>query len=477
MNKTTKHYFINMFKRKKKLLALYTFVCFMGYPFLEIASSLTNGNSGLLDVTEVCFTLALITLGILSALLPIFTFKFSQTKKNVDTYFALPINRNHLFKAHFLGPILGACVPILINYVIGGTILVISVGDISLFFQLLFLLFIAFAVFASVYSINTFFVLNCNNILDAAIVTVTIALLPLVFVRAVVWFVDIQTVNTGMIEFNDLFGYIIKLLCPYSGFTLLSFGMMDDYAWRTYLKVGFENIEWGYIIYYFVLGVISYFLSKKVFHKRKGEDVEQLTTSFVTYPLLINVGLVALVMLFNLIDTEFVYAILIIVALFVVFVIANGIANRSMEVNLKMIIKFVVLLVVVNGFNYVSRQTEFFGINRRVIDYKNYDVISVDYYSYDGENYYESYFNIEPSTMNGKEEEFFEFVEKLQIQRSKNYKETGFVDNDEPQSGHISVQYGLKNKDSNVYARIADYNLSVNEGKIFDQLSKELAGE
>ena len=167
MNKTTKHYFIDLFKRKKKLLALYTFICFIGYPFIEIGSLIINKSPyDLIEITQTSFILALCTLGILAAVLPIFTFKFSHTKKHVDTFFAIPINRNHLFKSHFIAPILGACIPILINYLIGGIIVVIFNGDIATYFEMLALLLLAFAIFAVAYSVNTYFVLNTNNVVD-----------------------------------------------------------------------------------------------------------------------------------------------------------------------------------------------------------------------------------------------------------------------------------------------------------------------
>ena len=65
MNKTTKHYFTNLFKRKKKVLALYTAICFFAYPFLEIASLLVNRNANeLIEITKTSFYLSLFVLGI-----------------------------------------------------------------------------------------------------------------------------------------------------------------------------------------------------------------------------------------------------------------------------------------------------------------------------------------------------------------------------------------------------------------------------
>ena len=102
MNKVTTNYFKNLFLRKKKLLILYFFVCFMAYPFVMFTNLLTTDGVGDVQITVFIFNVCLFVLGIFAIVLPIFTFKFSLTKRHVDTYYAIPINRDHLFKTHFL---------------------------------------------------------------------------------------------------------------------------------------------------------------------------------------------------------------------------------------------------------------------------------------------------------------------------------------------------------------------------------------
>lgn len=443
MNKTTKHYFIDLFKRKKKILALYTFICFMGYPFIEIGNLIINENaSELISITKTSFVLALCVLGVLAAVLPIFTFKFSHTKKHVDTYFAIPINRNHLFKAHFIAPILGACIPLLINYLIGGIIVVIFKGDFVNYLEMLALLLLAFAIFVVVYSINTYFVLNTNSVLDSVIITAGIVIIPLIFSSAVSIFMESQTIRTGMIEINPITDEIIKFLLPYTGLVFIADAFESMYD---FIVVDFNVIEWFYILYYFALGIVFYYLSKKAFKNKKGENAEQLTTSFVTYPLLINVGLVSLVLIFNIIQMEFITAVLVLISLFVAYFIAQAVANRSMTINIKMVLRFIALIVVINGFNYISRQTEFFGINRKVIDYTKYDIVNIEYYPYAGkydENLEESVYSyrIYVDNIKENEKEIFELFEEFQLARSNKYKETGSYWVDEVY-GNINISY------------------------------------
>lgn len=485
MNKTTKHYFIDLFKRKKKILALYTFICFMGYPFIEIGNLIINeGPRDLVSITQTSLILALCVLGILAAVLPIFTFKFSHTKKHVDTYFAIPINRNHLFKAHFIAPILGTCIPILINYLLGGIIVVFFKGNFVNYLEMLAILLLAFAIFAVIYSINTYFVLNTNNVLDSVIITAGIVIIPLIFSSAVSVFIDSQTVRTGMIEIYPITDEIIKLLLPYTGFVLIvgAFENMYDF-----IVINFNAIEWFYILYYFVLGIVFYFLSKKAFKNKKGENAEQLTTSFLTYPLMINVGLVSLVLIFNIIQMEFITAVLVLISLFVAYFIAQAIANRSMTINIKMVLRFIALIVVVNGFNYISKQTEFFGINRQVIDYTKYDYVEIEYNSFndkyaeigeDGEVMYPErlFYRIDVNELKGNEKKLFALFEEYQKERSIAFKETGSIWRDSV-LGSVSISYITKSGYNKIVDRSAWFDLTYNEEIQLLELLNELKDE
>ena len=68
------------------------------------------------------------------------------------------------------------------------------------------------------------------------------------------------------------------------------------------------------------------------------------------------------------------------------YMIIHAIAMRSFKINMKMILKFIILIVAVHAFNIVSKETEFFGINRNVIDYKQFEEVFFDLQFYDYEN-------------------------------------------------------------------------------------------
>ena len=232
----------------------------MAYPFLLITDMLTNHGSHIGDITLNSFTLAIVVLGILAAVLPIFTFKFSIVKRNVDMYFSIPINRNHLFKAQFIAPILGACLPILVNYLIGGLFL-LPYNEFIVYIALLGDLFLAFIIFGVIYSVNSFFVLKSNNIVDACLMTAAVLIVPLMLSGAVESFLGSQMVP-GALEVEGIRmipNYVLDLLCPYRGLILL--GNTADSTGQT-IQMNFGSFRWGLFIYYFVIGIFFALVSK-----------------------------------------------------------------------------------------------------------------------------------------------------------------------------------------------------------------------
>lgn len=441
MNKITSNYFRNMFLRKKKLLILYTFVCFMAYPFIMFTNRLTEKGNGAEEITIVAFILSLFVLGAFAIVLPVFTFKFSLTKRNVDTYYSIPINRDHLFKAHFIAPAVGVCIPILVNYLIGGLMVLPSVGF-GTYVQLLLCLLLAFAVFVLIYSINTFFVLKCNNVLDACIISAVVAILPLFVYMALNVFLYSQTVDNGMVSIGGVPELVLKLLSPYYGLAIV--GGIPNSA----LVVDFSSAEWLMLLYYLVIGLTAAAGAYRTFKKKKGESAEQLTTDIIIYPLLSNIALASLMLCFNLMSNDLTTSILIVVALFVVFFIINGIAKRSMKLTPFMVAEFIILIVCINGFNYISRQTEFFGLNRQVVDYMNYDFVDFSLYSFIDEK--EEYnVRIEINDLDDNDKALFEHLIELQKQASLDFKEFGDY-NGAFDDAQLSITYERKGKERDI---------------------------
>ncbi len=457
MNSTSTNYFKNLLIRKKKLLFLYTLVLFVGFPFVLIV----NLDRGLLSIAEGCFVICLGVMAILATVLPIFTFKFSLTKRHVDTYYALPINREHLFKAHFFAPIVGALLPILINFAIGAVILTFDVSLLKIFQMFLFLL-LAFLLFVAVYSINTFFVLRCNSVVDACIITAAVTLCCVFVSGAIETFIQSQIVPNNMIQMEQYPEIALKLLTPMNGFFNLGETMIESHTtWNR-----FTGFEWGYYVYYLFVGAMAYFGAQKTFKKKKGEGAEQLSEDIFTYPLFVNLIMICLMLMLNLARTDLTGAIFIVISLFVLNFIGNGIAHRSMKVSWPMVIRFVILITVINLFNFASKETEFFGINRFVMDYREFDRIEIRNWNYSADPGYEYGVSFVPEEASENEKALMDLVYDLQRITSLDYKNDEFsiFEGDI----YISISYY---KDIKVYKTV-NYYLNEQEASEFQNQMK-----
>ena len=469
MNNSTQKYFTNLFKRKKRILALYTFIVFMAYPFLLITNLITNDGKSLIDITQTMLVLCELALAALAIILPLFTFKFAFVKKNVDTYFAIPLNRNHLFKAHFIAPILGTIIPILASYLLGGLFLIPDSGFDGYLILLLALL-LVFIIFIVIYSMNTFIILKCNNIIDASIITAAIGIVPLMLYGALEAFLRSQVFNNGMLDFINHKGpqLIIDLFSPYRGLVLV-----NEYVKFRGNNIQLDTLDIVLFMYYVVIGILLIIEAKKSFKFKKGEDAEQLTTHYLTYPLLTNLGLIALILNFNFTDYDITEMVIILIALFVAYMIIHAIAMRSFKINMKMILKFIILIVAVHAFNIVSKETEFFGINRNVIDYKQFEEVKFDLQFYNYENDESTSYNVTINTnetLTKEEQELFEYIKEIQKEKSiafKNDDHDALYPND-INNGDVTLNIH--------YDKIADSgDYKTNDEFVYYQLSEEQA--
>ena len=482
MNKTTQKYFINLFKRKKRILALYTFIVFMAYPFLLITNLITNDGKGLIDITQTMLVLCELALAALAIILPLFTFKFAFVKKNVDTYFAIPLNRNHLFKAHFIAPILGTIIPILVSYLLGGLFLIPDSGFDGYLILLLALL-LVFIIFIVIYSMNTFIILKCNNIIDASIITAAIGIVPLMLYAALEAFLRSQVFNNGMLDSIIHKGpqLIVDLFSPYRGLVLV-----NEYVKFRGNNIQLDTLDIVLFMYYVVIGILLIIEAKKSFKFKKGEDAEQLTTHYLTYPLLTNLGLISLILNFNFTDYDITEMIIILIALFVAYMIIHAIAMRSFKINIKMILKFIILIVVVNVFNIVSKETEFFGINRNVIDYKQFEEVKFDLQFYNYENDESTSYNVTiktKETLTKEEQELFEYIKEIQKEKSIAFKNDDYdaLYPNDINNGDVTlnIQYDriADSGDYNTNDEFVYYQLSEEQAKYIEEILNKIEGE
>lgn len=418
MYKHTTAYMKHLILRHKTLLLLYTFVCFICYPLLTILTE----NPYIDDLMAIGGTIYLIGLLIAFLILPVLVFRFNHNKRSVDTYYSLPISRSSLFFAQYLTPMLCALIPVILNYALGTIILTIRAtinnytwwGGPGGTFEAFVVFVLALIPLVAAYAMNTYFVNKSNTMFDAAIVTLGHNVLPFLIILAVALFIDNHRVSTGSIDYD--YFLISRILSPnYRCFDLyISYfdnriTMDFDLLLKTLYNIGF-------FVLFTVLGV-------KAFKKRKGEDAEQITNSFITYPFLIHVASIFIMSFLDITEmwSETVVVILFIAILFVIFTIMNFIANRSVKFTWKILAKFVILLVGFTCFNYVARETELFGLNRQHVDMSDKAKVEVRYYYYpegkDGQ------YQCVETLLVGVHDERIEEIQNLQDLASEQHKE------------------------------------------------------
>ncbi|PXX75828.1 ABC transporter permease [Dielma fastidiosa] len=418
MYKTVTNYYLSILKRQKKLLFLYTVIGFVAFPMVALISTNYDGGRGIYEYSILMYA---IFMGACALIMPIVINKFMLNKRSVDTYFSLPISRKHLFDVHFFAGLTCIYVPLLLNYLIGILLLTFRYGFYSFTLHSLLGLFGIIIITMAIYSINTLIVTKANNMIDSAILIAAYVVLPFMLYVCSMSFVNQFTVGFTDSMFD--FGIMLNFLSP---FTILNdfVSSFNDFI-RTYTTALEYNLLW--IAYEALIIVGFYFWAVNVFKKRKGEDSEQVSNDFFTYPLVVNLSSVLLLSMYIIDITDIILTITIVVITFILYLIMHFISRRSMKVTPQLIIKYFVILAAFNVFAFAAKETYFFGINLQTPNVDQFTKLEVSYYDYDNDwngkdNEYEAVILL--SNMNKDEEKFVNDIldlQKVAAEEKKNH--------------------------------------------------------
>lgn len=459
MYKHTTAYMKHLVLRHKTLLMLYTFVCFISYPLLTILTERPYID----DLMAIGGTIYMIGLLVIFLVLPVFIFKFNLSKKSVDTYYSLPISRKSLFFAQYVTPLICALLPVILNYALGTIVLTIRAsinhydwwGGPAGTFEAFIAFILALIPLVAGYAMNTYFVNKCNALMDAAIVTLGYNVLPYLLILTVAIYLENHTVGTGGI-LNDIdYFTIARVMSPY----YRSFEFFVEYYSQ---RDVFNFLLFFKTLYNLAFLTVFTWLGLKTFQKRKGEDAEQITNSFITYPFLIHIASICIISFLDITRMlDIVWIVVFTAVIFVIFTIMNFIANRSVKFTWKIAVKFIILMIAFNCFNFVANQTELFGINKQHVDMSDKKKVEVEYYHYNSE--INGQYNGVEILIPGVDDERIEEIQQLQDLASKQYKEGIYGwDNPDAHSGEmveINVRYwdeGEINRDYRYYRFMMD---------------------
>ena len=287
---------------------------------------------------------------VVSLCLPLIYFSFMDTKKGIDHYFALPVQRSQIVFTTIVFMIcqafLAYCVayaPVLIfEWLLEGYqgFVVYQIGSM--------LLMIGCAILTS-----TAVKMKFYSTIDSAIGLLGYIFLPILIYLSIMAF--ISNVAYGLVSYSYLdIGYFFY---PYALFTSGSLLPMVD---------EFSDLSKDLVPYIFEIIVIAAIslvsISYDIKH-RKAEYANNLSNHVFAYPMLIGVATFALlVSAVTSLNREIALLIITLAVIFVCYLVMNFVATRSIRINKKSLIFYIMAVLVVFGGVKFGNMTDGFGL-------------------------------------------------------------------------------------------------------------------
>lgn len=420
------NYFKYLIKQQKNLLIIYSVICFLLllFPIIIGIPNSTHYSSTYIPIddsaTSIVTKFVYLMIPIMTVL-PIISFRFILNKKTVDLFYTLPVNRKKLFRDYYYSAFFMAIIPPILMSCLGFvSVIMIYNENISLVLGYGLRFFIVAVICMSLYAIITFVVTKTNNIVDACVISFGYVILPILTIFAIQSFIEHQTFIYDL----PLYDYVEIISNCISPLLLISRTIDDLFLRNSFIS----NTHWLYFGYSGITFLLFTYLARKSFELKKGEDADQISTNWMTYPLFVNVLSVCLISFVDL-NTDIAFAIFLLTVIFIVYLVINFIAAKSTKIKPKLFIKFVVLVLAFNGFSLISKQTEFFGINRQVVDLKEVNKIVVSITGFDKVTDEWKEYKLRITDLE-KDKEIVEEIQNLQLEASKRFKNEKNWDND-----------------------------------------------
>lgn len=284
---------------------------------------------------------------ILACVLPVYLFSWVHNRKRVDLFASLPYSRKNIL---FSSLAMAVLVPIVYFLVIGA---VLSLMDRSHTLWPMYGTLMGHLIFYTVCIVlfHTAVYLIANNMLDGIILLVSYTLMPVLITYSVMFFLEAMSPlsfsgTADIYQFFPLPSAIMDAVRTGSRFA------SEDYYGSTY-SVSLLKI--------LPAAILSAWSLIPDFVHRKMERAEQLSAGFFAYPFVINVYaagvMLAICVSFH---TDSNAVILILMALFAVYMIAQFIYRRSIRPTVKMILNFVICLAACACMTFITWKTECF---------------------------------------------------------------------------------------------------------------------
>jgi hypothetical protein len=300
--------------------------------------------------------------------LPLFLFSFVHRTRSADAWFSLPYSRKEQLVTSLLFALIVCSglflVSTLCAWGLGGRS-VMTLGR-----QLLIILYMIFSL-AVLIGFNTLLYLIGNNLLDGVVMVGAYTLMPVLLSFAVSSLQGMLPMRSGVIDqfANSAYQYFSPVLMMSTNITALVEDIYSFRLWMVAAQLAFGALCW--------VGL------KKEFIERRTERAEHISNSFFSWPFVIRVYVVFLLLAASIDTIAFGTALNITfyLVLYGIYVIAGFVYKRKIQLSLKNNLFYLIALAATLAFSSICFRTHVFGLGNRLPDL-NSDSLSVYYYAY-----------------------------------------------------------------------------------------------
>ncbi len=328
--------------RNYRIPVIFFTVVFFGISAIPLISS-GNIHNDYMGSVEVMTVLA----GMMTYILPVILFAFVHNRRSSDQLLALPLSRSEqlitnmafAFTVIFGSFLLTSVLLWLINaiHAVSVTELLTVIGQ-EAFFTLTLLV------------IHTFWFLIANNTFDGIVMIGSWTCLPLLFLGVISSFVS-NTVAGG--NFSDT-GGIAMWLSPLA---------MNIHNLNFALAASDVFYNWGYTAVTAIYAIAACYGLYSQFVKRKSERAGQLSDHPLAYRLIINLYAfgILLTICFSAMNSFSVSMLTMILLLLFIYVVAQFVYRRKIQLTVKILGLFAALTVAAAGCAFAAYHTHGFG--------------------------------------------------------------------------------------------------------------------
>lgn len=363
-----KKYLLYLFKSKKSLCTAICLLYLFTYVLCFTVDKKAGSEIGLIVTSCIFGLLTLVTVPIV--------YSFVHNKKAVDSYFSLPVTRKEMLITSQLFINLIVTVPYLLlaitSLVIGG-----MNHHISMYSAYVVYLLIAIVGAIVMIMFVTSIFLEANTTFDGIVLIIAYLTMPLLIYLAIETFQEQLIAGMNPVDSGKVLTYISL---PAS-----LIGSEIDYGEIIYHQQAImHSIPLSLVLCLAWHSGVSVVALRRNFIERKVERAESVSNRLFSYPFVINFYTFVLILAITVnnyigikLDALITYFVV-----FVVYMVANFIYRRKIQILFKDFALYLLAIVIVFAFSFIANSTKGFGLSYAYDHNPKNVAASLEYYCY-----------------------------------------------------------------------------------------------